>query len=205
MNLDELGRKHGTDKASAAHDYLVAYENVLQPYRAKSDVVVLEIGVRDGASVRVWQDYFPDAQIVGVDILESCRTHADARITIEIGDQSDDQFLRGIGEKYRPDIVVEDGSHIWAHQIDTFRTLFPYVKQSGVYICEDLHTSRAKWVEQYGRHYTEAAAPYFGRLAATFAAEGHVYGTMPDAEFKAMKDEIDWMRFGRGFVIVKKR
>ena len=204
MNLDELGRKHGTDKASSLHNYLAVYEEVLEPYRAKADLLVLEIGVRDGASVRVWQDYFPAAQIVGIDILESCRAHADSRITIEIGDQSDHAFLRTIGDKYRPDVVLDDGSHLWSHQIDTFRMLFPHIKQGGVFICEDLHTSRSKFVEKYGRPYTEAAAPYFGRLAATFAAEGHVYGTMADAEFKEMKEQIDWVRFGRGFVVIKK-
>lgn len=204
MKLDELGRKHGTDKASGSHDYLVIYEEYLGDYRAKPELTVLEVGVRTGASVRMWQEYFPEAQIVGIDILESCRAHADTRITIEIGDQSDHDYLRGIGEKYRPDIVIEDGSHNWTHQIDTFRMLFPHIKEGGIYICEDLHTSRSKWVEKYGRQSTEAAAPYFGRLAATFAAEGHVYGTILDFEFKEMLGHIEWMRFGRGFVVIKK-
>ena len=204
MNRDELGRKHGTDKSSSLHHYLGVYQEVLEPYRARPELTVLEIGVRDGASVRMWQDFFPTAQIVGIDIMESCRQHADGRITVEIGDQADHCFLRSMGEKYAPDVVLDDGSHEWANQIDTFRMLFPYIKAGGIFICEDLHTSRSKHVEKYGRAYTEAAAPYFGRLAATFAAEGHVYGTMADAEFKAMQDRIEWVRFGRGFVIIKK-
>jgi hypothetical protein len=84
LTLDELGRKFGTDKSSQAHNYLAVYEQFLAPYRANADLGVLEIGVRDGPSVRVWQEYFPAAQIVGVDISESCRAHADTRIAIEI-------------------------------------------------------------------------------------------------------------------------
>lgn len=204
MTLDELGQKHGTDKASGGHNYLVEYEPLLEQYRAKPDLLVLEIGVREGASVRLWHDYFPTAKIVGVDILEQCATHAADRIGIEIGDQSDGEFLQRLTERYEPDIIFDDGSHFWTHQIDTFRILFPAMKPGGTYVCEDIHTSRSKWVGKYGAPYTVSAAAYFGALAAQFAAEGHVYGTMPDSEFREITKLIGWMRFGRSFVAIKK-
>ncbi len=202
--LDELGRKHGTDKASDGHNYLVQYEEFLAPYRRKADLVVIEIGVHDGASVRVWQDYFAGAQIIGVDIMETCRAHADARIKIEIGDQGDPQFLQSLIVQHPADVIFDDGSHTWSHQIETFRLLFPRLKPGGLFVCEDLLTSRSKWVEKYGRAYTTPAATYFGRLAANFAAEGHVYGEMADAELKDIQKQIDWIRFGPGFVAIKK-
>ena len=202
--LDELGLKHGTDKASKVHNYLVMYEEFLEPYRRKLDFSLMEIGVRDGASLRVWQDYFPNAVIVGVDIMENCLIHTDTRITIEIGDQSDGRFLENLIDKHRVDVVLDDGSHIWSHQIDTFRVLFPRLQHGGVFICEDLATSRTKYVTRYGRPYTDAAASYFAKLAAQFCAEGYVYGTMPDPELKEIQKQIDWIRFGRGFVAIKK-
>ena len=205
MTLDELGQKHGTDKASHAHNYLEAYDALLTPYRDRSPLTLIEIGVRDGASVRMWQDYFPGAQIVGVDIVEGCREHAGPRITIEIGDGSDAGFLDDLATKYPPDIVFDDGSHLWSDQIDTFRRLFPCLSAGGIFICEDLHTSRSKWVEKYGRAYTDAAAAYFGRVAAEVAAEGHVYGTMLDPEVKDIQRQVEWVRFGRGFVAIKKK
>jgi trans-aconitate methyltransferase len=204
LTLDELGRKFGTDKSSQAHNYLAVYEQFLAPYRANADLGVLEIGVRDGPSVRVWQEYFPAAQIVGVDISESCRAHADTRIAIEIGDQSDPKFLQDLVAKYRFDIIFDDGSHTWSHQIDSFRLLFPHLRPGGLFVCEDLQTSRAKFVEKYGKPYTDAAAAYFGRLAAEVAAEGYVYGTMQDAELKQIQNQVEWVRFGRGFVAIKK-
>jgi hypothetical protein len=60
-------------------------------------------------------------------------------------------------------------------------------------------------VAKYGRAYTDAAAGYFGRLAAEVAAEGHVYGTMFDQEVKDIQRDIEWVRFGRGFVAIKKK
>jgi hypothetical protein len=205
VKLDELGQKHGTDKASQGHNYLVEYEPLLQPYRSKSDLLVLEIGVREGASVRLWHDYFSTAQIVGVDILERCTAHAGDRISIEIGDQSDEEFLQRLTVKYEPDIIFDDGSHFWTHQIDTFRILFPAMKPGGTFVCEDLHTSRSKWVGKYGTPYTMSAAAYFGWLAAIFSAEGHVYGTMMDAELREIARLVEWIRFGRSFVAIKKK
>jgi hypothetical protein len=40
-----------------------------------------------------------------------------------------------------PDIILDDGSLIAAHQTASFRTLFPLLKDGGLYIIEDLHTS----------------------------------------------------------------
>jgi hypothetical protein len=53
VTLDELGQKHGTDKASHAHNHLEAYDALLTPYRDRSPLTLIEIGVRDGASVRM--------------------------------------------------------------------------------------------------------------------------------------------------------
>ena len=67
--LDELGILHGTDKGSLGHGYLGHYERILGPLRDEP-ITILEIGVSDGASLRMWADYFTRATIVGVDINE---------------------------------------------------------------------------------------------------------------------------------------
>ena len=65
-SLEDIGRKWGTDKSTVLHHYLNFYERFLSPIR--SDVKkVLEIGVLFGQSVKMWRDYFPNAQIVGFD------------------------------------------------------------------------------------------------------------------------------------------
>lgn len=139
--LDELGLLHGTDKSSARHDFLRKYERYLAPL-ADQPITLLEIGVFNGASLKMWRDYFPKARIVGCDISPAKRSHAEERIAIEIGDCGNADFLGKIAKKYGPlDFILDDGSHIWQHQQTAFSVLFDHLKPGGVFIIEDIHTS----------------------------------------------------------------
>ncbi len=39
------------------------------------------------------------------------------------------------------DIIIDDGSHINEHVIETFKMLFPLLKDGGLYVIEDIQTS----------------------------------------------------------------
>ena len=59
-------------------------------------------------------------------------------------DQSDAAALQAFAEQNGPfDLIVEDGSHIWSHQIIGLQILLPHLRPGGQYIVEDLHTSYA--------------------------------------------------------------
>ena len=124
--------------------YFPIYEQWFSPYRDK-EIVFVEVGVQNGGSIQMWHDYFgKDAKIVGVDIDERCKQFEDAdkNIFIEIGSQDDPEFWRAFKEKYpRVDILLDDGGHISSQQITTFREMFPHIKDGGLYLCEDCHTS----------------------------------------------------------------
>jgi hypothetical protein len=148
-SLDSLGLKHGTDKASNYHNYLAFYERFFERFRHKP-AKVLEIGVAGGASVKVWEEYFSQATIIGVDISYSALQFARPRVVIELLDQSNVEELVRLGTKHGPfDIIIEDGSHFWEHQITTLKTLFPFVKNNGVYITEDLHFNYGPQNQRY--------------------------------------------------------
>lgn len=148
-NLDEIGIRFGTDKSSTGHDYLNFYERFFAPIRNKS-LKILEIGVFEGASLSVWEQYFPNATIVGADINISTVRFAKSRVQIEIADQSNLEDLVSLGTKYGPfDIVIDDGSHVWDHQITSLRTLFPFVRNGGIYIIEDLQTNYGEMQDDY--------------------------------------------------------
>lgn len=106
-------------------------------------ITVLEIGVAWGGSLQMWRHYFGEqATIIGVDIDPSCRSQESERILIEIGDQADPAFLSELAGRFGPfDVVMDDGGHTMAQQITTFETLFPSVKDGGVYQCEDVNSS----------------------------------------------------------------
>jgi Methyltransferase domain len=138
--LYDIGSRHATDKAGE-RQLLYVYEEYFEPLR-ETELVLVEIGVLGGASLRMWREYFPRARIFGIDVDPEAKIHADDRITILIGSQSDTRFLDTVLEATgRPDIVLDDGSHHARDQITTLLHLWRHVKPGGTYVVEDLHTS----------------------------------------------------------------
>lgn len=122
--------------------YFSIYETHFARYRNKR-LRFLEIGVSQGGSLDIWKRYFGSrASIVGVDIDPACRRFAGPQVEIIIGDQGDPAFLKSLAEQVGPvDAILDDGGHRMDQQILTLEHLYPLVKEGGVYMCEDVHTS----------------------------------------------------------------
>lgn len=131
--------------------YFQVYDRHFSRFRNKQ-IVVLEIGISQGGSLRMWKDYFgPNAIIYAIDIDPRCKQFEEENVNIFIGSQSDRKFLRGIkNEMPKVDILIDDGGHTMRQQRVSFEELFDHVKSDGVYLCEDLHTSY--WLEYGGGH-----------------------------------------------------
>lgn len=124
--------------------YFPAYERHFKKFVNQS-VILYEIGVFRGGSLQMWKRYFgPFARIIAIDINPHAIQHKEDQIEICIGDQSDTVFLQSVIDKYgRPDIVVDDGSHIPAHQRASFDFLYDKLTKNGVYLIEDLDIPRS--------------------------------------------------------------
>lgn len=122
--------------------YFDVYERELNRFRA-SPITFLEIGVFKGGSIPMWREYFADGStLVFVDIDPNCAVLADPGTHVEIGNQADPDFLSHLAAKFGPfDVVLDDGSHINAHQIVSFQGLWPHMKPRSLYMVEDCHTS----------------------------------------------------------------
>ena len=129
------------DKASTGHGYTLHYEQHFAPYRHKP-LKILEIGVWEGASLALWSEYFPKAQIVGADIdIERCEILPD-RCRLWQVDQSSHESLVNMAKHLGPwDVIIDDGSHDPQHQRVTFEVLWPYLRPGGLYCIEDLHVN----------------------------------------------------------------
>lgn len=199
MKLDEIGIRMGTDKSSKRHNFLETYERHVGRL-CSSASAVLEIGVFNGASLRMWEEFFPNAQIVGVDIKPDKAEHQAGRICIEIGNAGSTQFLRTIGERHGPfDLILDDGSHLWDHQQSAFREFWPFLKPDGVFIIEDIHTS---YVPRYGSiRGSLPTSVWFKYYVDHLLAEG----TEPNAP-KPAEDEIAriWAREISEVVLLRK-
>lgn len=123
-------------------DYFFVYERYFNKYRNKP-VTILEIGVFHGGSLQMWKKYFgKDVTIYGIDINPECKSLEEENIHIFIGSQSDKNFLEEVKRQIpKVDILLDDGGHTMKQQKVTFEELFDHVKEDGVYICEDCHTS----------------------------------------------------------------
>ena len=128
--------------------YFDIYHKHFQCYVGK-ECVVLEIGVFKGGSLQMWKDYFGErAQIYGVDINPDCKKYEDDSTRIFVGSQSDRNFLEDLKSKIpKIDILVDDGGHTMEQQITAFEILFDHIKDGGLYLCEDTHTS---YWDEYG-------------------------------------------------------
>lgn len=146
MKLIDLARKYGTDKTV----YAPFYDILLQPHRVEIKRV-LEIGIGTvqtmqhvenyvpGASLRMWRDYFPNAQIIGIDIdSEAVEQARGERIETLITDGANaiqlENLAKSVGEF---DLIVDDGSHNPRHQAIAAKALSPYLSANGFYIIED--------------------------------------------------------------------
>jgi hypothetical protein len=134
--LSQLGAKYLPSKRN--HNYLPYYWLHFRDVR--HDVRhMLEIGLQTDHSIRMWEEFFPAAIIYGIDIDAECKHFAGGRRRIFIGDQSDPLFLRSVVDEIGAplDIVIDDGSHLPAHQLATFEYLYPAMADHGIYVIED--------------------------------------------------------------------
>ena len=144
----EIGNNTGVDigcnDKGGIHTYLGTYERLFAPFR--NGCTLMEIGLAMGDSLRLWDEYFTNSQIIGADI----------SVVFEIGNYKNSMTIieadatkpdlmdivngRSIGQKLdiKFDIVVDDGSHMEADQIKTFQLLKDNMNPGGIYIIEDI-------------------------------------------------------------------
>ena len=136
--FNQLFDEHTGEGILKWSNYGDIYDKHFAPYRDQQ-INILEIGVLKGGSMRIWEKYFPRANIFGIDIVEECKQYESDRTKIFIGDQSDVSFLRNVKAKIpRVDILIDDGSHRAKDQKATFEEMYYHVRKPGVYLIEDI-------------------------------------------------------------------
>ena len=189
--LEELSKKYNSDK-QWRHNYIPIFEKYFKPIKETAKKV-FEIGIFQGASHRMWIDYFLNAKIYGMDIRDCSNFSIDKLITF-IGDQQNrthlDIFIKGHGEDF--DIIIDDGSHSMEGQQVPFAFLFKYVKKGGLYIIEDLHTSYDPKIDKKSANPTNTQRTTFKiveqlskkeRILSDFMFEEEISYIMENTEF----------------------
>lgn len=141
--LYTLFEKYKTDKSSK-HSYHLIYEPLFSPLKDK-EINFLEVGVWKGHSMQAFLEYFPKAQMYGIDIfsrlnIEEVECFGDPRVNLAKCDSTSlketSKALHDFGVTY--DIILDDGAHTPESNKLTFRHCSQYLKSGGMYIIEDV-------------------------------------------------------------------
>lgn len=128
--------------------YFHVYERLLSPYVGKP-ITFVEVGVYNGGSLFMWREFFGEqARIIGIDFNPNAKRWEKDGFEIWTGNQADPEFwktfLTSVGDI---DICLDDGGHSNLQQIQTVVSVAPRIKNGGLMIVEDTHTS---YMTQFG-------------------------------------------------------
>jgi cephalosporin hydroxylase len=164
--------------------YFDIYDRHFSPYRGRK-VNIVEFGVSHGGSLQMWRTYFGRrAVITGVDVDPRCATLTSKGINVVIGDQENREFLNDLADRVGEiDVVIDDGGHTMAQQIATFEELWPRVRDGGIFLVEDLHTSywpnygggykRSGTFIEYAKDLIDQQNAWHSRQAETFKVDDY--------------------------------
>ena len=135
--LTQLAIKYGTDKWGK-HHYTPVYYDLFKDRREAVRKVV-EIGVGEGASLRMWRNFFPNAMTYGAEIDEG-RVFTELRIkVIKCNQTSQDDLISLFNETgSNIDLFIDDGSHRPTDQLYTCLEVFPNLNRGAIYVIEDV-------------------------------------------------------------------
>ena len=124
----------GWGDKGTAHSYIDVYAEHLTK---RFGVNFLEIGVQLGHSIAMWQDYFVESQVHGIDVTLS-NVIFDNLENVFVCDATVQEQVDSCFEGKTFDYIIDDGSHRVADQIKSLQIFYPYLKDLGQYFIEDV-------------------------------------------------------------------
>lgn len=165
--LCEIGKKYDSDKSSQrsnvtdhrhCHPYTLFYDGIFKN-RKNEKLDIAELGILDGASLRMWQEYFPISNIYGfeynTDLINNFKKYYNneriilSQIDVTNKDSIQTAF-KNINVMY--DIIIEDTTHQFNDQIKVIENVYPYLKPGGLLIVEDIfkHYNENEYIKRLG-------------------------------------------------------
>jgi len=141
QSLSDIGAACGTDKGTI-HSYLDHYEMLLGDRRG-SPLKILEFGIENGASLKMWAEFFPKAEVHGVDLVldnVSEEVRKNPRISLHLLNTLSKSTMGFHDSQF--DVIIDDGSHVPEDQIITFHYFWRCLKPGGMYFIEDVSEPR---------------------------------------------------------------
>lgn len=123
-------------------NYFPIYEHLLASYVGR-EITLVEVGVLDAGSLFMWREYLgPEARIIGIDANPDANKWREYGFEVYVGDQGDPGFWKEIASHLGGiDVLIDDGAHTNQTQIITLIYGSLIVRDGGLLIVEDTHTS----------------------------------------------------------------
>jgi rubrerythrin len=187
--LLEIFRKYDCDKGDCgynSHLYHLEYEKEFEKIRYEN-INILEVGVFRGQSLQAWLEYFPNANLHGIDIFT--RVHESK---IDVLKHSRVKYIKGSSLEasikdtikknwgdIKFDVIIDDGLHTPDANKKTFENLISFLKNTGVFYIEDawpLHCMNEKelshhWIKKHHLDYTQEHMTKFLHLIEKYNVE----------------------------------
>lgn len=155
-DLCEIGGKYDTDKSSMRHNvtnsrhchpYTLFYDSLFKNNKNEK-LQIAELGILEGASLLMWNEYFTNANLYGFDydyklIKKFEDTHKINNIQLSHIDVTDKNSIQTVFNKLNImyDIIIEDTTHQFEDQIRVIENIYQYLKPGGILIIEDIFKS----------------------------------------------------------------
>ena len=147
MSLEELIRNDKTDK-NTTHSYIPLYQKLLEG-KKETAKNVLEVGIHDGGSIKLWSEFFTNATIYGLDIEEDIWCEI-IKENIELYTSYDayDEItfkLNFLCKGIKFDFLLDDGPHTLESMLMFIKLYSQIMTDDGILIIEDVQDY--KWID----------------------------------------------------------
>jgi len=151
MSLEEIVDNIRTDK-NTTHSYLPLYQNLLisKKETAKN---VLEVGICYGGSIKLWYDFFTNANVYGIDIIndfdiwEGIKNKERIKLLTSKDAYNEDFFIANFLYKknIKFDFMLDDGPHTLESMKQFIKLYSQIMTDDGILIIEDVQSW--DWIE----------------------------------------------------------
>jgi hypothetical protein len=199
-------KKFETDK-----EKVMGYERAFKRWACNNRMDVknmLEIGVHYAGAIPLWLTLYPTANIHGIDNEYWCKEYfhsPEQDVYIHILDQGNVEHLKNFIEalnnvNIKFDVIVDDGGHKVSQQQLSLRYLWKTLSPGGLYVIEDLHTSRRTETDK-NKEYFEVDShdlttlEVMERLRSRELCETKY---IPENEMKEILDNLEFCEIDKG-------
>jgi len=150
MSLENIVDKSRTDK-NTVHSYLPLYQKLLVK-KKETAKNILEVGVQAGGSIKLWSDFFTNATVYGLDImnndnhLEFIKNKENIKLYISTDAYNKDFFTTTfLNKNIKCDLILDDGPHSLESMIRFIKLYSQIMTDDGILIIEDVQSW--SWIE----------------------------------------------------------